>query len=288
MGKQMQQIRNLLIATPTTGGIIKSKTAETLTNLIKTLTKLEIDAHVYIINDSDIVTARNNYANSVLNSEKWDALLFIDSDMSFRPEVILRMIKLNALICAVACTKKRMDLDKFASSFAAHGDIELARAESVYFNTILSWGEPPSPIHRSEGFFTAAAVGMAVCLIRKQALMVMVAEGAVEERLDVYEGKERTSWGFFDYAKHEGKTLTEDYAFCYRWVKLLGRRLWVCTDEIVDHVGDFHYRGNYSLIFENLLSPLPTQQEQPEISIGDIASSTNGTAKRRDRSTNTV
>ena len=102
MGKQMQPIRSLLIATPTTGGIIKSKTAETLANLVKVLTKLDIDTHVYIINDSDIVTARNNYANSVLKSEKWDAILFIDSDMSFKPEIILRMIKLNALICDVA------------------------------------------------------------------------------------------------------------------------------------------------------------------------------------------
>lgn len=286
----MQQIHSLLIATPTTGGIIKSKTAETLTNLVKILTKLDIDTHVHIINGSDIVTARNSYANLVLNSDKWDALLFIDSDMSFRPEIILRMIKLNALICAVACTKKIMDLDKFASSLAVHNDVEVAQAESVYFNTLFSWDEAPSQIYRSaaKGFFTAAAVGMAVCLIRKQALKAMVEEGVVEERLDVYEGTERTSWGFFDYAKHQGITLTEDYAFCYRWVKLLGRRLWVCIDEIVDHIGDFHYRGNYSLIFENLLSPLPNEQEQTEISNGDNASSTKGAAKRRNRSPNTL
>lgn len=282
--KIMQNIRSLLIATPTTGGIIKAKTAETLSNLVKVLTKLDIDTQVHIINNSDIVTARNIYANMVLNSDKWDALLFIDSDMSFRPAVILRLIKTNALVCGVACTKKLFELDKFANSFVAHNDVELARAESAYFNTLISWGDGPRKIQRTEGFFTAAAVGMGVCLIKRQALEVMVAQGVVEKRFDIYEGTKRTSWGFFDYTKHQDITLTEDYAFCYRWTKLLGKPLWVCTDAKVDHIGDFHYGGNYSLIFENLVRPLPpTERKHPETGDSANANSTKVATKRRQR-----
>lgn len=276
----MQKINSLLIATPTTGGVIKARTAETLSNLVKVLTRMGIDTQVHILNNSDIVTARNYYANMVLDSEKWDALLFIDSDMSFRPAVILRLIKMNVLICAVACTKKVIELDKFATSFASHNDIELARAESVYFNTLISWGGP-SKIRRTEGFVTAAAIGMAVCLINRHALEAMVAEGAAEKRLDVYEGVKKTSWGFFDYMKHDGITLTEDYAFCYRWTKVLGKPLWVCIDAAVDHIGDFNYSGNYALRFENLVRPLASAQ--PELPKPANTSPTKAAAKRRKR-----
>ena len=41
---------------------MKSNTAETLTKLVKVLTKLNIDAHIRVINASDIVTGRNVYA----------------------------------------------------------------------------------------------------------------------------------------------------------------------------------------------------------------------------------
>ncbi len=280
----MPKMQSLLIATPTTGGTIKAKTAETLSNLVKVLTRLNIDTQVHIINNSDIVTARNLYANMVFNSERWDALLFIDSDMSFKPEVIVRLIKLNVPVSAVACTKKIMELDKFASSFAVHNDIERARTESVYFNTMLSWGGAFT-VRRTEGFVTAAAVGMAVCLIKKQALKALVAGDAVEQRLNVYEGVKSTSWGFFDYTKHDGITLTEDYAFCYRWTKLLGRPLWVSTDAAVDHIGDFNYSGNYSLKLEELLSPSPSsKRKQSDPRPPATARSPKAAPKKRKRS----
>jgi hypothetical protein len=283
-GETTLEIKSILIATPTTGGLIKSKTAETLVNLVKRLTKVGVEADIQIINNSDVVTARNHYANMVHGSGKWDALLFVDSDMSFQPAVILRLIEFNALISAVACTKKMMRLDQFAKSFAMHNDVELARAESVYFNTMLSWGGPRR-LRRAHGFITAAAVGMAVCLIKKQALNDMVAGGVVEQRVSVYEGVKSTSWGFFDYTKHDGITLTEDYAFCYRWNKLLDRPLWVCIDAAVDHIGDFHFSGNYARKLETQLHPNPAlEEEAPKTASPAKGGSAKIAAKRRKRS----
>jgi hypothetical protein len=249
-----QRLKSLLIAVPTTGGSMKAKTAESLVNLMRALTQHGIAAQLYNINNSDIVTVRNMYANMVLDSDRWDGLLFIDSDMQFTPRVINRMISLNEPVSAAACTKRHIDLEKFGESMRDHGDIELAQAEAVKFNTMLRWdNRKKARIRHRAGFYTMAAVGMAVCLIRRSALQLMVDEGAVEERMDVYDGIPKKSWAFFDFIKYSGVTLTEDYSFCHRWTHVMQRNLWICTDEIVHHIGDFPYSGRYSLIFEKTI-----------------------------------
>ena len=253
-----QKLQNILVAVPTTGGMMKAKTAESLVNLMKFLTKSGINAHLHNINNSDIVTVRNIYANMVFDSDRWDSLLFIDSDMSFTPRVISRMINLNEMVCAAACTKRQIDLDKFAQAIRDHGDKDRAQAESVYFNTLLRWDNRRDiKVKQRGGFFTMAAIGMAVCLIRRSALKLMVEQGAVERRIDVYEGITKKSWAFFDFLKYSGVTLTEDYSFCHRWTHAMEQPLWVCADEIVEHIGDFPYSANYSLALKKMLSAEP-------------------------------
>jgi hypothetical protein len=255
---------NILIAVPTTGGQMKSRTAESLAQLMKVLTKNGIDADLRNINNSDIVTVRNQYANSLLNSDKWDSLLFIDSDMAFTPRVVLRMIKLNAPVSAAACTKRHIDLEKFANGIREHGDMERARAEASFFNTLITWDNSKKTIvQMKDGFYSMAAVGMAMCLIQKSALEAMIEEGAVEQRQDVYEGVKRTSWAFFDFVKYHDLTLTEDYSFCHRWTHMMKRPLWVCADEIVEHIGDFPYWGRYSTMLQKLLQPGSSEEAKP-------------------------
>jgi cellulose synthase/poly-beta-1,6-N-acetylglucosamine synthase-like glycosyltransferase len=253
---------------PTTGGLMKARTAECLVNLVKVLAKNGIEADLRNINNSDIVTVRNLYANMLLESDRWDSLLFIDSDMAFHPRVITKLIAFNAPVSAAACTKRHIDLAKFGAAMRDHGDIERARAESVFFNTLLTWdNRKGGKFLRKGGFATFAAVGMAVCLIKKEALQLMVDEGAVDKRQDVYEGVTKTSWNFFDFILYAGVTLTEDYSFCHRWNFRMKQPLWVCIDEIVDHIGDFNFSGRYTIVFDRLMAerakPLPAPADAP-------------------------
>jgi len=255
--------RSLLLAVPTTGGLMKAGTAESLANLMKVLTQNGIDADLRNIDGSDIVTVRNAYANMVLESDRWDALLFIDSDMKFAPRVVSRLIQQGAPIAAAACTKRDIDLRKFGQAMIEHGDFERARAESSFFNTLIRWDNRRKVrLQRRGGFYTMAAVGMAVCLIRKAALHLMVERGAVEQRTDIYDGVARTSWGFFDFVKLGKATLTEDYSFCYRWTKLMEQPLWVLVDEPVIHIGDFPYGGRYGHILDRLAASAPEPKSE--------------------------
>jgi len=251
---EQARAQKILIAVPTTGGLMKAKTAESLVNLVRVLTRAGIEADLRNIDNSDVVTVRNMYANMVLESDRWDSLLFIDSDMQFAPRVVNKLIAFNAPVSSVACTKRYIDLEKFGEAMREHGDVERARAASHRFNTLLTWdNRKGGQVRRKGAFCTMAAVGMAVCLIRKSALQAMVDAGAVEKRKDVYEGVVKHSWGFFDFVHYAGMTLTEDYSFCHRWNYVMGEPLWVCVDEIVGHIGDFAYSGRYQIELDAFL-----------------------------------
>ncbi len=260
-------IKSVLIAVPSTGGVIKAKTTESLVRLMRTLTRNGIDAEFNNIDGSDVVTVRNVYANLVLNSKRWDSLLFIDSDMQFDPKVIAKMIRLNVGVAAAACTTREIDLMKFGEAMRVHGDLDRARAESSRFNVLKTWNaKKPVAVHRRGGFYTMAAVGMAVCLIRKHALEAMVDEAAVSKRVDVVDGVATASWGFFDSETVGEIRLLEDYSFCYRWSNKMSRPLWVCTDEEIRHLGEFAYSAKYDALHTFLPHP-PSSASAEVVSI---------------------
>jgi hypothetical protein len=68
----------------------------------------------------------------------------------------------------------------------------------------------------------------------------------VEPRLDLNASGGQTCWSFFGILEPEGRRLGEDYSFCYRWTKMMGRELQVCLDEEITHVGDFDYRATFT------------------------------------------
>jgi hypothetical protein len=100
-------------------------------------------------------------------------------------------------------------------------------------------------MHVVAGFAKMAAAGMGCTLISRTALLAMIDAKVVEQRKDIIDGDEQLCWGFFDCIKVGDVTLSEDFSFCYRWTRLLGRDLWVNIDETVAHLGDFSHEARY-------------------------------------------
>lgn len=274
MASQPPPLKNILVAVPSTGGLMKAKTAETLFKIAALLTRNGITPDMVNLNGSDVVTVRNVYANTLLNSKRWDSLLFIDSDMEFDPGLIMKMVRLNAGVTAAACTTRELDLMKFHKAMLAHGDIDLARAESSRFTVLKTFNNhTPTVIKKVSGFYSMAAAGMAVCLIRKSALQAMVKEGAVDKRVDVRDGKPSESWGFFDHLRVGEVVLLEDFSFCYRWTETMKRQLWVCVDSMVKHLGDFEYGAKYQPVLERELRPMQTRDSGCAEPVPEVESS---------------
>jgi hypothetical protein len=239
-------IKSLLIAVPTMGGIMKSRTVTSLMRLGKALARNGIDYHFWNVDSSDIVTVRNRYANTLLASPQYDALLFVDSDMEFAPRAVLKMIGHGAPVVAAAYKKKEFDLEAFAKAMAKHGDLDKAISRNGAFTVLPAWeGTKGKALKLRKGFLSAAGAGMGLCLIHRTALEEMVSEGAVDQLHGVLEDRKYSYYGFFNHMDFKGNLLLEDYSFCCRWTHIMKRQLPVCIDEEIGHVGEFVYSGTY-------------------------------------------
>ena len=244
--REQSMYRSLLIAVPTTSQSMLAATALSIAGVTKVLTSAGVDVGLHNIDSAEIVTARDMFANMVLHSPAWDALLFIDSDMAFPPRLIERMIALDEPVVAAAYPRRSLDLEIFASGIRQHGDTKRSLAEASSFTLKLAWDSlHPGPIDLRDGFCEAAAVGMGCALISRKAFEKMVATEVVRPRLDLYASGGATCYSFFDNLELAGERLGEDYSFCYRWTHILKQKLWICTDEQISHVGQFEFNASF-------------------------------------------
>ena len=243
----MNHPKSILIALPTVSRGMKSSTAIAVARTALALQAAGVAVEFHNIDSAEIVTARDMFANMLLYTDHWDALLFVDSDMGFDERLVMRMLGQGAEVTAAACPRRTLDLPQFVAAVNAHGDFNRARSQASQFTIFHDWeARASTPQNVRDGFCSAAANGMAIALIAKSALQTMVAERVVEPRLDLHSGSGQPCYSFFGILEPDGGRLGEDYSFCYRWTKLLGRDLRVCLDEPVSHYGDFEYVGCYA------------------------------------------
>lgn len=239
--------RHILIGLPTMGGSMKTGTALAVVDTVQALERRGIATTIHNVDSAEIVTARDMLANMVLHSDSWDGLLFIDSDMAFRPELILKLVDADAEVAAAACPRRQLDLGRFAAGARDHGNISKAIAQASDFTVNFSWKEgEPVQVKIENGFVRASAVGMAIALIAKSALNALVEQKLVERRRDLSSGTGAPCFSFFEIVSQRGNRLGEDYSFCYRWTAQLKRQLMVCVDEEVTHIGYYAYRARFA------------------------------------------
>lgn len=242
----MVAFRNILIALPTVSRSMKSGTAMTVARMVRALERNGISVDLHNIDSAEIVTARDMFANMVLHTPKWDGLFFIDSDMGFSPELALKMLAHGAEVAAAASPRRTLNLERFILAAQEEGDLARARARASDFTVLFDWAGKRSPDAVTDGFCNAAAAGMAIALISRTALEAMVQAKVVEPRLDLNASGGGTCWSFFGILENDGHRIGEDYSFCYRWTKLMGRELHVCIDEEVQHIGDYEYSARFA------------------------------------------
>jgi hypothetical protein len=243
----MPNYQSILIGLPTMGGSMKTGTALSIVDTVRALESRGIRTTIHNVDSAEIVTARDMLANMVLHSDDWDGLLFIDSDMGFRPELILKLVDSGAEVSAAACPRRQLDLGRFAAASREHGNIPKAIAQASDFTINFEWNQSASfQVEMVDGFVKAVAVGMAIALISKSALQALVQAKILERRRDLSSGTGEPCWSFFEIASPRGQRLGEDYSFCYRWTSRLKRELKVCVDEDVTHIGYYPYHARWA------------------------------------------
>ena len=78
---------HVLIATPTTGGVVKSRFAATLVQVVLAVKDAGWDATFVTVDSCYVSIARNYFANTLLSQAQFTHLVMIDSDISFEGHI---------------------------------------------------------------------------------------------------------------------------------------------------------------------------------------------------------
>lgn len=237
----------IMIATPCYGRLVNESY---LKSLLATQSALQRDGHVMMLstfsNESLITRARNNLTAAFLGSEA-DMLMFIDSDIGWRPPALLDLVKSGHDVCGIPYPTKGYDWDRVLRLATKGGTPEqpltaqMLRARALNY-TLLK--HSPQPKDLPKGWLEVAALGTGFMLIQRHVLEKMKAHywdelnytNDVKGYLKAI--KPEHCVGLFEtmIEPESRRYLSEDYAFCRRW-RDIGGKVHACTRYGLSHTG---------------------------------------------------
>jgi hypothetical protein len=237
----------IMIATPCYGRMVNESY---LKSLLATQAALQRAGHVMMLstfsNESLITRARNNLAAAFLGSEA-DMLMFIDSDIGWRPPALLDLVNSGHDLCGIPYPTKGYDWDRVLRMATKGGSEEqpltaqALRARALNY-TMLK--HSPQPKDLPKGWLEVSALGTGFMLIQRHVLEKMKTHywDSLNYTNDV-KGylksiKPEHCVGVFEtmIEPESRRYLSEDYAFCRRW-RDIGGQVHACTRYALTHTG---------------------------------------------------
>lgn len=151
-----------------------------------------------------------------------DVIVFIDSDMSWRPRDMLKLLETEGDVVA--------------------GTYRLKKDEEEYMGTFTA-----PRVTRADGALAATGVPAGFLKVTRAA-----AERFAEKLPHLKFGDPAIPHvDLFNHGAKDGEWLGEDIAFCRNWTQVCGGEIWVVPDLNIDHWrGDKRYPGNLKRFLE--------------------------------------
>ncbi|HWX84355.1 MAG TPA: hypothetical protein VNZ48_12225 [Xanthobacteraceae bacterium] len=241
---------NLVVATPCFAGQISVLYAASLFKLQKLL-RAYGDVNLKLIfkdGDALITRARASLIAQFLDDPGATHLLFIDADIGFEPEQVLRLLQCGAEMCAAVYPVKRIDWDRVKKTFDGARPNPAAASLQYVFEV-----EDPAAVISNSGFIKVRYAGTGFLMIRRQALEKMCAQYPLlqykrDHSLDAAVASDKRFALFECMIAEDGTYLSEDFAFCKRWTDM-GGEIWADLDSRLGHVGPMTFNGDLSSQF---------------------------------------
>jgi hypothetical protein len=241
---------NLVVATPCFGGQISVLYAGSLFKLQSRLRSYKDLSLKVLLKDGDalITRARASLVSQFLDDPEATHLLFIDADIGFEPEQVLRLIECGADMCAAIYPIKRIDWDKVRSTIETARPNPAAAALKYVFEV-----DDPNAVAERSGFVRVRYAGTGFLMIRRVALEKMCAhypqlQYRRDHSMDAATASEHRFALFECMIGADGTYLSEDFAFCKRWADL-GGEIWADLGSKLSHIGPMAFCGDLSSQF---------------------------------------
>ncbi len=241
---------NLVVATPCFGGQISVHYAASLLRLQALMKKYGNLSLKVQFKDGDalITRARASLISQFLDDPAATHLLFVDADIGFEPEQVMRLLQSGADMAAAVYPIKRIDWDRVRST------IETARPNpaSASLRYVLEVDNPDAVTEKG-GFVKVRYAGTGFLMVRRAALERMCAHYPQlkfkrDHSYDAATASENRFALFECMIAEDGTYLSEDFAFCKRWTDM-GGEIWADLASKLTHVGPLAFHGDLASQF---------------------------------------
>ena len=239
----------LLVATPVHSEV-SMHYAESLLTLQGTGHSLDLVIDFLLLKSSLVTQGRNLCVSNFLNKKEYTHMLFIDSDISFDPSSVFKLLKCNKDVVSIPYPMKTINWNKVHGRIQDQKDININDLSKSGFTYPIKVEDQQS-ITVSKGIMEVTHAPTGFMLIKKEAILKMVEKypHLKIKQPTIMNGEAKDTdnlWNFFDtwFDQETNKYYGEDFAFCQKW-RDIGGKCYCYVDDFITHVGEYSYEGKF-------------------------------------------
>lgn len=246
------QKHNIFFATPCYGGMLTDQFFLSMFRLTQALNHYKINYRLTTLRNESLITRARNILTAMFLESDCTHLMFIDADIEFEPDSVIRMLAMNKPLITGAYPKKTIDWEGVKRA-ALEGKDDISKYSAQYAIN-LKFKDPRTRelvvdngaievMDASTGFFLVQRVVFEK-MIQAYPELHYKNDSSIDPRFNPY------CYALFDtwLDPDDNRYLSEDYTFCRRWQKI-GGKIWLDPNTRLSHVGAFTFPGDASRLF---------------------------------------
>jgi hypothetical protein len=264
---------HIMIATPCYGGMIHEPYLRGLTSLVAQMSGAGLPINLStVVNESLITRARNELVKHFMMTE-CTHLMFIDSDIGFTAEDVLRLVSHNKDIVVGAYPLKGLRWANLDGVKDIQDPEDIRRRVIEYVVNFQFASDEDLQAGRlavTDGLIEVKDAGTGFMCIKRNVIETMIKEMPELEyqkelRFLMNEKDDGVRWSIFDCEKDpdDGRFLSEDYLFCRRWQRL-GGKVWLDPEITLTHMGTYAFQGSQFFEFHDANGKVDESQSVPQ------------------------
>lgn len=224
---------NIFFATPCYGGLITDQFFLSMFKTTQTLIQHGINFRLTTLRNESLISRARNILTAMFLESNCTHLMFIDADIEWEQDAIIRMLAMDKDLIAGAYPKKTLPIDYAINLKFVDKERKQVRVENGAVEVLDA----------STGFFLIKRTVIEQ-MIESYPELFYVNDSSIDPKYNKY------CYSFFDtiHDPDDNRYLSEDYTFCRRWQKI-GGEIWLDPNTKLNHVGSYTFQGDVNKIF---------------------------------------
>lgn len=249
----------IFVATPCYGGMLNEAYFRSVIKLLTFFNQNQIPLAFGTIANESLVTRARNVLLAYFLQSNYTRLLFIDADIEFNVEDVLKLIAHDKDVAVGAYPKKGVNWGRIMQAVRekpteTFSDKQIASFGSDYAINFKFINKETKQIALEKGLIKLHDGATGFMMIKRKAIDKMIqAYPELKYNNDLNTGPELQDffYAFFDTMldPKDKRYLSEDYTFCRRWQDI-GGDIWLDPTISLNHYGTYNFMGNPAQIIQ--------------------------------------